>query len=228
VANRSSQNGASVGTIAADSPSRLTNPHTANSTPTSSSAASAAKRIPRIASTSPIAAETAAISGNTTQIGLGSVALGSEAYCTAPTTTASRTSGMLAAIGGKRPPRENQAPTATTSPAPTPAHIASGDGSGCHVLMTVTSIVSPSTTIGITASRIWSPSPRPNGRALCIQCARWSCHAQEPPVATCSQIGSASASAPGGTPSVPYRSALRYVAGEFRFSSTTPSGRNHR
>jgi len=94
------------------------------------------------------------MSGSAIQIGRGPVGLGSDRYCAAPTATVSNTSGTVAAIGGNRRPRRNQAPTATPSPAIAPHTMANGDGSGCQVLLTVTSTVVPSTTIGITASRI--------------------------------------------------------------------------
>ena len=125
-ASRSSQCGASVGMIAADSPSRRRNPQIASSTPTSSWAASAANVRPRRPITIPTSAETTATSGNTNQIGRGPVTAGSDKYCQAPTTSADSTGRC-----GRRhrAARHGGAGATTTPPAPPPRSRRAGPGS---------------------------------------------------------------------------------------------------
>src|SRR5690606_9818915 len=84
----------------------------------------------------------------------------------------------------------------------------------------------PSTVTGTTHSKI-SDGPAPataGGGSGDIQWIRWSCHPYEPPCPTLAQSGGASADAAGGIAIPPSRHSFNQCVGEFRYSSTVPSG----
>ncbi len=88
----------------------------------------------------------------------------------------------------------------------------------------------PSTTIGTTSVKTWSPGRVPAGAAGSIRWERWSCQAYSPLPggATSAQSGSAAADALSGIELPPYREPLMYAAGERRFSYTVPSAAKRR
>ncbi len=93
-----------------------------------------------------------------------------------------------------------KAATTTITPNTAPSTAGHRDGAGIHVLTIRTFTAAPSTTIGTTSVKTWSPRRAPAGAVGSIRWERWSCQAYSPLPggATSAQSGSASADAPSG------------------------------